>query len=391
VSVLTPSFSGQRQRNLGTTLISAGVVIALLYYGRDFFVTLITGVTIAFLLEPFVSFLVGFRLPRALASFLVCTAALLALYLAGLGLYTQVVDLMDDLPRYGQRITELVDSVALRLESAEQSAYQILIPKRIRDRQSPKQNQEPPPVLKPSTSPRRRSAEPPTPLAQPQVQEVRIKYESQTLFDYLYERLPSFYKIFLLASFVPFLVYFMLSWSDHIRRSYLHLFRGEDRHAAGRSWQGIADMARAYVVGNFVLGVLLSIVSGLFFWAVKLPYFLLVGPLSAFLSLVPYVGLPLAMLPPFFVGLPVYRGLTAYLIIGAVVGFLHLIALNALYPKLVGSRVHLNPLAVTIALMFWGVLWGAIGLVFAIPITAGIKAVCDNVADLQPYGRLLGD
>jgi hypothetical protein len=70
---------------------------------------------------------------------------------------------------------------------------------------------------------------------------------------------------------------------------------------------------------------------------------------------------------------------------------LTLLALNLLYPKLVGSRVHLNPLVVTIALMFWGTLWGAIGLVFAIPITAGVKAVCDNVAGTQSYGKLLGD
>jgi len=68
-----------------------------------------------------------------------------------------------------------------------------------------------------------------------------------------------------------------------------------------------------------------------------------------------------------------------------------LLALNLLYPKLVGSRVHLNPLVVTIALMFWGLLWGGVGLILAVPITAGIKAVCDNVADWQPYGKLLGD
>ena len=41
--------------------------------------------------------------------------------------------------------------------------------------------------------------------------------------------------------------------------------------------------------------------------------------------------------------------------------------------------------------MFWGSLWGAIGLIFAIPITAGMKAVFDNVQDWQPYGKLLGD
>ncbi|WP_305017126.1 AI-2E family transporter [Mycobacterium tuberculosis] len=47
---------------------------------------------------------------------------------------------------------------------------------------------------------------------------------------------------------------------------------------------------------------------------------------------------------------------------------MHLFALNLLYPKIVGARVHLNPLAVTIALMFWGLIWGGIGLVLAVPI-----------------------
>jgi predicted PurR-regulated permease PerM len=70
---------------------------------------------------------------------------------------------------------------------------------------------------------------------------------------------------------------------------------------------------------------------------------------------------------------------------------LHLIAMNVLYPKIVGARVHLNPLVVTFSLMFWGFLWDAAGLVLAIPITAGIKAVCDNIDSLRAFGRFLGD
>ena len=70
---------------------------------------------------------------------------------------------------------------------------------------------------------------------------------------------------------------------------------------------------------------------------------------------------------------------------------LHLTAMNVFYPKLVGARVHLNPLVVTLSLMFWGFLWDAAGLILAIPITAGIKAICDNVAGLKAYGRFLGD
>ena len=107
-----------------------------------------------------------------------------------------------------------------------------------------------------------------------------------------------------MVSFVPFLVYFMLSWRDHINRSFLQFFHGEDRLIAARSLQGIADMVRAFVVGNFLLGLLLAVLSSFAFWIMRLPYPLLVGPLSGFMSLVPYVGMPLAMIPPLFAALP---------------------------------------------------------------------------------------
>jgi predicted PurR-regulated permease PerM len=127
------------------------------------------------------------------------------------------------------------------------------------------------------------------------------------------------------------------------------------------------------------------------FWSWSLPYAVLVGFVSGFLSLIPYVGLPLAIIPPLASALIMYNTVTPYLIIGATVAFLHLLALNLLYPAVVGARVHLNPLAVTIALMFWGTVWGAIGLILAIPLTAGAKAVFDNIEALKPYGQMLGD
>jgi predicted PurR-regulated permease PerM len=140
-----------------------------------------------------------------------------------------------------------------------------------------------------------------------------------------------------------------------------------------------------------MLGLLLSVASAILFASVKLPYWLVVAPLSGFLSLVPYIGLPLALVPPLIAALPARPETTVYVFLIASVALLHLFALNLLYPKFVGARVHLNPLVVTVALMFWGMLWGGIGLLLAIPLTAAIKAVCDNVSTLQPYGRLLGD
>jgi predicted PurR-regulated permease PerM len=193
-----------------------------------------------------------------------------------------------------------------------------------------------------------------------------------------------------MASFIPFLVYFMLSWRDHINRSFLQLFQGEDRLIAARSMQGIAVMVRAFVVGNFLLGLLLASLSSLVFWSMRLPYPLLVGPLSGFMSLVPYVGLPLAIIPPLFAALAI-NTVPLYVGVVVMVAMLHLIALNLLYPKIVGSRVHLNPLVVTFSLMLFGFIWDAPGLLLAIPLTAALKAVCDNVKGLRPFGKFLGD
>jgi predicted PurR-regulated permease PerM len=354
----------------------------MLYFGRVFLITAMTAVTIAFILDPFVTVLMRLRLPRSVASFVVCTAALLFLYVIGMGAYSQLTGLYGDLPKYGQRIADIVDGVQQKIQGMESDTYRMLVPTRQRLEEEERQKQE----AKKSRSSRAQAAAAavtPVPLPAPPP-------AGSAVSDYLAAHLSSFYQILLMASFIPFLVYFMLSWRDHINRSFLQLFQGEARVIAARSLQGITEMVRAFVVGNFLLGFLLALGSSAMFWKMGLPYPLLVGPLSGVLSLVPYVGLPLAILPPLFAALGP-NTVPVYVLVVVSVSLLHLIALNLLYPKVVGSRVHLNPLVVTLSLMLWGFLWGALGLLLAIPLTAGLKAVCDNVKELRPLGKFLGD
>jgi predicted PurR-regulated permease PerM len=387
VALLTEQKQVSQLLPAGIFLTGLAATVGLLYFGRAFCITFVFSVILAFMLEPFVVFFMRMRLPRPVASFVVCTIALLIVYLLGAGLFTQLANLAEELPVYSQRINDLVDSVAERIERAEQNAYRLLIPKRFQDKdrleaEAPK----PAPVKR-----RRRNEPPPAPAEPPAVQEVRIKEDRTSIMNYVYGYVSGFYSVLLMISFVPFLVYFMLSWRDHVRRSFLLLFEGAHRETAGRAWHSIAEMARAYVVGNFILGLLLAAASCICFWSWHLPYWILVGFFSGFLSLVPYVGLPLALIPAMAATLMTYDAITPYLLIGATVAFLHLLALNLLYPSIVGGRVHLNPLAVTIALMFWGTIWGALGLILAIPMTAAAKAILDNVESLKPYGHLLGD
>ena len=357
------------------------MIVAGLYYGRVFLITSITAVIISFLLDPFVHLLVRFRFPRALAALVVCLFAALVVYAVGMALYIQTSGLIEQLPRITQRAVSIVDETQTKLELVETNIYKSIS----------RQPAPTPVIVNRSQSKKKTAASSPAVNTAPVIQEVRIHQDSNPIADFLYPRLASLYEFLLMASFVPFLVYFLLSWGGHVNRAFLQFFTGEDRVIASKSLQGIGNMVRAFVVGNALLGVMLAIASTLGFWAVSVPFPLLAGPLSGFLSLIPYVGLPLALLPPLLAALSGGASVSGVVLVAAIVATLHLVALNFLYPKIVGARVHLNPLVVTFALMFWSFFWDAAGLLLAIPMTAALKAVCDNVRALQPIGRFLGD
>ncbi len=238
--------------------------------------------------------------------------------------------------------------------------------------------------------PRTRTRQEPPPQP-PVVPEVRLKEDRSIVSRYILPQLGQFYEFLVFASFIPFLVYFMLSWKDHMRHGFLNLFSLEHRQTVHITLHAIGEMVRGFLVGNLLIGVFLAALSAVIFWYLRIPFPFMMGTLSGLLSVIPYAGLPLAMIPPLFAALGAYSSLSSYLVVVAIVSGLHMFAVNVLYPKLVGRRVHLNPLVVTAAILVWGWMWGGLGLLMAIPITAGLKVICDNVPSWRSYGAMLGD
>jgi predicted PurR-regulated permease PerM len=215
-------------------------------------------------------------------------------------------------------------------------------------------------------------------------------HPTQSFGEYVTDKAGSAGEIFLELSFIPFLAYFMLTWEHHVRSATVMLFPMRNRHGAYLTLGRIAGMIRSFMVGNFIIGMVMSVASTAIFAALGLPFYYFVGPISGYLSIIPYMGVLLAMAPPLFVGIGhVDSGnlLAAVFTVFA----LHLVALNVLYPKVLGNRLQLNPLAVTLALLFWAWLWGAVGLLLALPITAAMKIVFDHVEALQPWGAWMGE
>jgi hypothetical protein len=188
-------------------IVAIGVVFAILYFARAFFITSLAAVIIAFILEPFVTLLMRFRMPRALASALVCAVALLGVYLAGMGAYSQAAGLLDELPKYGERIGELVESVQQKVESVEDKAAMVLMPSAVRRREMERIQAEQKRQAELQAKRRRRNEPPPVPVGpQPPettIPEVRIHEERSPITEYFYARLASVYQFLLMASREP--------------------------------------------------------------------------------------------------------------------------------------------------------------------------------------------
>ena len=121
VSALIPDLPTRKPASPSTAILAIAACIALLYYGRIFLITLVISTIIAFLLDPVVTFFVRLRLPRPLSSMVVCGIALVFLYLIGLGAWTEIAGLVEDLPNYSGRIDAIADAVATKMDQVEQN------------------------------------------------------------------------------------------------------------------------------------------------------------------------------------------------------------------------------------------------------------------------------
>jgi predicted PurR-regulated permease PerM len=329
------------------TAIGIATILGLCYWGELVLAVMLVSVLLAFILAPVMDLFIRLTLPRGLAA---AVAVILLLTLVGGVAYyssNQAIIFVQDLSKYSKTIRQEISQVRQQAEALGEP--------------------EPNGPAKP--------AEP----------------RSGSNFDDLLTRgFGSVTQALLAASFVPFLVYFMLSWQHHVRSATVMLFTLENRNTAYITLGLISAMIRSFMVGNLLIGLFLGTASTIAFGILHLPFFYFIGFISGFLSLVPYLGVVLAMAPPIFVSMGRINSGDAVVIVMIVLG-LHLVALNVLYPKFLGNRLQLNPLAVTMALLVWGWLWGAMGLVLAVPITAAMKIVFDHIESLKPYGAWMGE
>lgn len=173
---------------------------------------------------------------------------------------------------------------------------------------------------------------------------------------------------------VPFMVYFFLMDKASLLQ-WVKKYLPKHRTVIRKLWLEVHRQIGNYIRGKVLEIILVTVVCFAFFSWMHLPYTMLLSVLVGFSTIVPYVGAVMVTIPIILVGFFQWgwHAPFAYLLIGYTI--LVILDGNVLVPLLFSEAVSLHPIAIILAVLFFGGIWGFWGVFFAIPLAIVVKAV----------------
>ena len=152
----------------------------------------------------------------------------------------------------------------------------------------------------------------------------------------------------------------------------------------------IVGQVRRYLVVSGIMSVTTGVLVGTVLMLLGVPLAMVFGLLAFLLNFIPTVGSIIATLLP----LPVVIispdvSLTVAILAIAIPGLIQLLIGNILVPKVLGDSLDLHPVVILMGLIFWGMLWGIVGMLLATPIIAMLKILLEKFPSSRPIAELL--
>jgi predicted PurR-regulated permease PerM len=189
---------------------------------------------------------------------------------------------------------------------------------------------------------------------------------------------------------VTILVYFLLASGDVFLRKLVTVIPTfHDKKRAVEITRQIQTDISFYLLSftsvNVGLGAAMAVATAL----LGIPNPLLWGAMVAVFNFVPYVGALASMAILAMVGIQTFDSLPQALAAPGILLVLVVIAAEVITPFVLGRGLQLNPVAIFIAILLWGWLWGIVGVLLAVPLLASFKIVCERVEPLHPIAEFL--
>jgi predicted PurR-regulated permease PerM len=335
-------------------VVVIAIIISFAFFASSLCITFLLAGFLAILIDPIPTYLERWHIPRLFSSAVLVISAVLGLALVFYASYGKVSTLIQDAPEYADRIRDAMRPLTESIEKVQKSAGSLN----------------------------------PVPASPKRVPEVRVS-QPDSWPSYLIRGVSSVWGAVIVGAVVPFLMFFMLVRKTHLY-AWLSTTFGTTTDVP-KFTDRLCRMVRGFVVGNIVIGAAMAAITVAVLMSINLQGAVLLGIASGLLNLVPFLGVGLASLVALLPALLQFSSAGPFLIIFGTVVVLHFISANLLIPKFVGSRVNIGPVAATVGILFWGWLWGVMGVLLAVPLTAFIKLVADCHPSLIHISNLLAE
>jgi len=181
---------------------------------------------------------------------------------------------------------------------------------------------------------------------------------------------------------VPMLVYFFLT-DTPVLMHYLSAHLPKQRTLLRTVWKEVYVQVGNYVRGKALEMTIVSAVFYLFFALYHLPYAFLMAVCVGLSVIVPYVGVIIVSIPVALIALFAWGLTPHFFYFLGIFGVLQILDGNILVPVLFSGAVSLHPVAIIVAVLVFGGLFGFWGVFFAIPLASLVKAVIDAFSQTQ--------
>ncbi len=336
-------------QTIALPFITLAAATAFFYFASPVVIPILLAISLAYVLSPTVWFLEKLKFPRVLSVIVVLLITLIVVGWVGYFLSAQVSELFKDLPHYWEGFLLLLSE--LKADLIERGII--------------------------------------SDTGALDLAEFQFKHFSGVT-GYMVKGITSVVSFAFGLVLVMFLTFFMLADQKIIKRKLVTAFGQSESGVAENVITEISAQIRNYVLTKFLVSAALGVVLTIWFLIIGVNYAYLWGPLAGFLNLIPYIGPVIGIFPPLIVTAIQFKAIMPVIwVLIAYVGTQNIEG-NYITPKLIGERVNLSPIAILVGVMYWTWLWGAIGVILAIPITASIKIICDHIDSLRPIGVILG-
>ena len=346
--------SDELLRRIATLLfiLVAGLLTVFAYYASSLCITVVLAAFLAILFDPLVVKLEKLHLPRVVAAAAVVLAGISLIGLLGYELYGRAITFAEELPVYTSKIQQTLEPISRKIQKVQKSAGKLTNDVR--------------PAKK--------------------VPEVRLQ-DSPTWPAYLVRGVGSVWGVLIIAGVVPFLTFFMLCSKGQMAIRINALF--SSRIDTARFVTNLNQMIRGFVAGNLIVGSVMAVATTLMLLGIGIKGAIPLGIASGLLNLVPFLGLIFSLALPLAAALLQFNTLGPYIVITLTILLLHVVSANLLIPKFIATRASIGPVAATVGILFWGWLWGVMGLLLAVPLTASVKLVADLHPSLRHLSNML--